>query len=198
MNIRTMAVFTVLLLAVGCAAKYAPTAGMLNHKSNMTKDDAIKIYNRHLFPDANSPVLITGFPYNICNTNEFSLDSKANVKLAADGLSMTAFKLGEVVKREEYLTHHKKVFYNKTIKFSDIGKIVLSNKASPTMLTGNCFDKEDYIMGSREKIHDAVIIFKTGMFEFFGMRIPETEVDEFIAAVSILMPNAEMIVAVDD
>ncbi len=198
MNIRIIAVCTVLLIVVGCAAKYAPTTDMLNHKSKMTKDDSIKVFNRHLFPDASSHVLITGFPYNICNTNEFSLDSKANVKLGADSLSMTAFKLGEVVKREEYLTHHKKVFYNKTIKFSDIGKIVLSNKASPTMLTGNCFDKEDYIMGSREHLHDTVIIFKTGMLEFFGMRIPETKVDQFIAAVSILMPNAEMIIAVDD
>lgn len=198
MKIRIIAVLTVLVFAVGCAAKYAPTTDMLNFKSNMSKDESIQIFNRHLFPDASSHVLITGYSYNICNTNEFSLDSNADVKLGVDGLSMTAFKAGEVIKVEEYLTHHKKIFYNKTIKFSDIGKIVLSNKASSSLVTGNCFDKEDYNGGSREHLRDTVIVFKNGLLENFGMRVPEAELDQFIAAVSILMPNAEMIIAVDN
>ena len=171
---------------IGCATNYTPTPEVLSIKSGMDKDAALKVFQRTIQPKYNF--------INICGTKQFAYDKSANMSIDMSGIQLTAYGLGQYVSGDRYAHTYTKKYYPKHIKFSQIERIDIYTKDTYPVTQDFCFTEEDY-RGSRQHLNDTAYVLWTGALERFTVRVPERYSDQFIAAVSILIPDAKIIVA---
>ena len=170
---------------VGCATEYTPTPEVLSIKSGMDNDAALMVFQRIIQPKYNF--------INICGTKQFGYDKSANMTIEMNGIHLTAYGLGQYVSGDRYAHTYTKKYYPKHIKFSQIERIDIYTKDTYPVTQDFCFTEEDY-RGSRQHLNDTAYVLWPGVFERFTVRVPERYNDEFVAAVSILMPDAKITV----
>ena len=164
-------------ILAGCASTYAPSARMLQLKQGMSKQTGVATLAKYSRPSAGNG----GF----CGGSSLTFDKGNLLTVDADGYSIPAFKRGELVNTERIGSTtkytYKKVPYRAGRKFSDITKIRVTQGS---FAFGNCPDmaKTGYSLS---------VYYSTTEFDAF--HIADAGLDEVLAALAILAPQAGLI-----
>jgi hypothetical protein len=174
---RHILIAALLVLLTGCASSFKPSDKMMQYKQGMDKQAAAAVFAKYARPSPGS----SGY----CGGNKFMVDPGTPINVTSEGYTMRAFKRGDLISKEQIGTTtkytYKKVYYEDGRKFGDITKIRIS-QGGP--LYGNCTaaSKTGYALS----LHFSTI-------DLDGIGIANTALDEMMAALTTLAPQAKLI-----
>ena len=183
-----LSIFISLFILTGCGTLYTPSKSTLSIQKTMSHKNALKIFRAKIKIGKNS---------NICNIRGgLLLDARAKPVLKDNKIKLTAYELGEFIKRDKDGTEfYKKKYYKTEINLSDIKRIDYYTKNTCSSRTcGSCYGFIDY-SGKRKNKNDVALIFWPGTLQRFTIKVPEEEVDKFMAAIRIIFPDVKMLLA---
>lgn len=185
-----MKYFLILFAALylsGCGTLYKPNQNVLTIQNTLDKNSAMKIFSSYLKVGRN---------YYICGfKGGLYLDGKANPKLTGNKIILNAYEKGDYVKTDEVtqLKYYKKKYYKKTIALKDIDRIDYYTEETYRHGQDKCFEKS-HLPENRNK-NDIALVFWSGTFERFTIRVHDKNVDRFIAALRVIFPDVKMLLA---
>lgn len=176
---KRVAFSVMVLLLAGCASTYIPSSNMLQLKQGMDKDTAVAILVKHTKPSAENG----GF----CGSYPVTFDAGTPLTITPDGYSLLAYKR-ELISGEEVgggwiRATYKKVYFVDGRKFSGL-KTILVLRPAPKF--GNC-------TVANTKGYTLHLLFGTSEYDAIFIGVAETGLDEVLAALSILAPQATLI-----
>jgi hypothetical protein len=170
---KALLALTLSIVLAGCATTYKPSTEMTRLKAGMDNNQAKQIFYKNLLPSKG----VDG----LCSTS-FSRQEGKPPKLIDSGYSIEAWRVGDFIKEEtdpvtkRTMRYYKKIFYTQELKFADITKIRV--KKNDDRVCG----KGDYLISLHE-----------GLGKVVGIVMSKDSLDQFLAAVSTLTPNAKLI-----
>lgn len=174
---KQLLVVAILLAQAGCASTYVPSGRMLQLKQGMDKQSAVAIITKYMKPAVGNGVY--------CGGNVIRFDKGSPLTITADGYSLRAFKSGDLISSEKtgnIITRtYKKVYYQENRSFKEIIKV----RVNPGGFSNHiCHD-------AGNKGYSLNLYFRTIEFDVIG--VSETELDEVLAALSTVAPQAKFI-----
>lgn len=162
-----------LLAMVACAGVFKPSDKMLQLKQGMNQQSAALVFAKYTQP----------FPGNsgFCGGHSFTSDESTPMNVTVDGYSIKAYNAGEFVGSERGYNVYKKAYYDATRKFSDVSSIRVVLGAT----VFNACTKPDK--------NQMKIILNFGMSDADIMHISASNLDEMMAALVTLAPQAKLI-----
>jgi len=185
MNIfRILRLVTLCMVMVGCSTAYKPNENVKTMTSRMTEQDAMATLQKMLVVrDINGNMVndILGYYWGLCNSNGFLIEGSngAGVKVTRDGISVTAYKRGELIKTDGTFNYYKKIPYREDLRFTNIRTVHMSE---PGLMSQTCARKD----GQTE------VIVRETFVRWYGVLIPTTEKNLFVAALLRLKPDVEI------
>lgn len=166
-----------LVLCAGCASTYTPSSKMLQLKQGMDKQAAVATLSKYTKQSAGNG--------GYCGGNKFTFDAGTPLVVTPEGYTLRAYKRGELVSKEQVgsVTRYtyKKIYYEDGRKFADITKIRVT-PGGPTF--GNCQNAS--ATGFYLSLHFSTI-------DLDAIGVAEAGLDEVLAALSVLAPQAKFI-----
>ena len=172
--IRIILCLSIFLTVSGCASTYKLNQNILNKQKTMSVQDAKNIIASNLSRNNIS----TG----ICDTGGLSyrLDSKSNVLFQNNIIYIkNAFERGKEISRDKYFINYEKIYVNKEISYLEINKIRIQLKGD----THFCHKSKG------ENIFQAFL----SPLQWFAFDVRSTDIDNVIAALTILNPDVKLI-----
>lgn len=164
------------VLLSGCASKFAPTDKMLQLKQGMNTQQATDTLKKYIKPGT----VDTGF----CWSKGVSVDKGTPIAVTQTGYSMQAYNLGELVRSEKVasgtMNDYKKIYYLYERNYKDITQIrLLKNRI---MMSCQDVNKIGYSVN---------IYYSVSKADTFI--VPEESIDEIMAAIMTVAPQAKLI-----
>lgn len=172
-----------LIIHAGCASTYTPSGRMLQLKQNMDKQSAVTIFTKY----TKSPTGGNGYYASggYCGGNVIKFDKGTPMTITPDGYSLQAYKAGDLIGTERtgntIKRTYKKVYYQENRGFKEIIKI--------RVVQGNFH--LGYCHNENKTGYSLNLYFSTADFDAIG--VTETDLDELLAALSTLAPQAKFI-----
>jgi hypothetical protein len=168
----------IILILAGCASTYTPTGKMIQLKQGMDKQAAVIIFNKYAKPSN----VVTGF----CVESNLMFDSGTPLTITPDGYTFRAYKAGDIVSKEKIDVSttkytYKKIYYQASRSFSNVTKIRVQ-QIEPILLNCTVVSKSGYSI----RLH-------FGSTESDSINVNDAGLDEMMAALTILAPQAELI-----
>ena len=170
---KVLLALTLSIALAGCATAYKPSTEMTRLKAGMDNNQARQIFYKNLLPSKG----VDG----LCYTS-FSRQEGKPPRLNDSGYSIEAWRVGDFIREEtdpvtkRTMRYYKKIFYTQELKFADITKIRVQKNE------GHGCGKGDYLI----RLHE-------GLGKPVGIVISRDSLDQLLAAVSTLAPNAKLI-----
>ncbi len=175
--LKPIVLLIIALVSSGCASTYTPSNKMLQLKQDMDKQAAVAVLARYTRPSPGNG--------GYCGGNKFFFDAGTPLVITQDGYSLRTYKRGDLVSKEQVgnVTRYtyKKVYYEDGLKFSGITKIRVM-PGGPTF--GNC---------SNASAAGFYLSLYFSTIDLDAIGVSEAGLDEVLAALSVLAPQAQLI-----
>ena len=166
----------IFFLLQACATAYKPTANMLELKKNMSKTEAAETFSRLIMKTDAGGICFTSQGWSMIKNTKPEVSEtgfKADV-IATEIVDTSVTRQGNnLVTSNKY----RKFKATLTFNFSDIGKVRITGKM---LFCGN--DDSRYTVHLIKSVNDQIQV-----------DVAPNELDNFMAAISILMPQANLI-----
>ena len=172
---KIIPLFLILLLS-GCGTVYKPSKNVLMLSSKISTEQAIKIFEKSLRP--------RGKGFGLCHSLRITFErDTVKPKVDKTGITLTEYKLGEVVKKIGDSEIRKKELYKTKILYSEFGTIFLNTDPRHNVASGYCVHRDE------KKL--ALISINTGFLQQISFYINKKDVDKLVAAIMVLVnkPN---------
>jgi hypothetical protein len=174
---RNMACLLVIVLLAGCAGSFRPSEKTLHMKQGMDRHVALDVFIKYTKAQPGN----SGY----CGGNKFSFDPGTPLNITEAGYTLRAYKRGELISTEKVgdVTRYtyKKVYYEDGRKFANLGKIRISH-------VGNSFS--NCTKPARDEV---TLSLHYGLSDIDGILIAPGNLDEMVAALMVLAPQAKWI-----
>ncbi len=175
---KNVSLLLAIMWLVACSSGYTPTEAMLKYKQNMSVADAQVVLQAVIWNEAE--------PFRVCASRGFWYDDGSDMRVRENGLTLQAYKKGQYLHSKgtgfDRRDYYDKQYYDYVFPFADIQKVVLYY--DPTVLTVFKDCKDSFISQ-----YYIVMDFYQDKNTNLKFIVLEEELDQLMAAISILMPG---------
>lgn len=175
---KNVSLLLAIMWIVACSSSYTPTEAMLKYKQNMSVVDAQAALQAVIWNEAE--------PFRVCGSRGFWYDDGSDMRVREKALTLQAYKKGQYLHSKgtgfDRRDYYDKEYYDYALSFADIQKVVLYYDPSVLTVFKDC--KDSYISQ-----HYIVMDFYQDKNTNLKFIVLHEELDQLIAAISILMPD---------
>ncbi len=161
-----------------CASAYKPTVKMQQYQASMNQQQALSVFHQ-TFNNKNIKINLCEIPY--------TTEKNKKPKATSQGYKIDAYRLGDLLRTEvvdgRKYNVYKKIYYTAEFNLKDVKTIRIRPND----------DSINRIVYCKPELGDKKILLYTSNRIYTTIAIKNDELDRFLAAVSILAPEARLI-----